>query len=32
MSSKVAVVKGERGVEPVLRALDLVDFREISKE
>jgi uncharacterized protein (DUF362 family) len=28
MSSKVAVVKGERGVEPVFRALDLIAFKE----
>jgi len=31
MSSTVAVVKGERGVAPVLRALDLVDFKEALK-
>jgi len=31
MSPNVAVVKGERGVEPVLRALDLVDFKDALK-
>ena len=28
---KVAVVKGERGLEPVYRALDLVDYRDALK-
>ena len=28
MSSKVAVVKGERGLEPVYRALDLIPYKE----
>jgi uncharacterized protein (DUF362 family) len=29
--SKVAVVKGERGHEPVFRALDLIDYRDALK-
>jgi len=29
--SKVAVVKGPRGHEPVLKALDLIDYREALK-
>ena len=29
--AKVAVVKGERGVEPVYKALDLVDYRDILR-
>ena len=28
MSSKVAVIKGERGLEPVYRAFDLIPYRE----
>ena len=28
---KVAVVRGERGLEPVYRALDLIDYRDILK-
>lgn len=28
MTSKVAVVKGERGLEPVYRALDMIPYRE----
>ena len=28
MTSKVAVVKGERGHEPVFKALDLIDFKK----
>jgi len=28
MTSKVALVKGERGLEPVIKALDLVDYRD----
>ena len=31
MSSRVAVVKGERGLEPVYRALDLIPYREALK-
>ncbi len=31
MSTKVAVVKGERSVETVLRALSLVDFKAALK-
>ena len=29
MTSKVAVVKGERGHEPVFKALDLIDYRKV---
>jgi uncharacterized protein (DUF362 family) len=29
---KVAVVKGERGLEPVYRALDLIDYRDALKK
>lgn len=29
MSSKVAVVKGERGLEPVYRAMEMVPFRDV---
>jgi uncharacterized protein (DUF362 family) len=31
-NAKVAVVKGERGLEPVYRALDLVDYRSALKD
>ncbi len=31
MTSKVAVVKGPRGLEPVHRALDLIDYKEALK-
>jgi len=32
MTSKVAVVKGPRGLEPVLNALDLIDYKEALKD
>lgn len=32
MTSKVAVVKGPRGHEPVLKALDLIDYKEALKD
>ncbi len=32
MTSKVAVVKGPRGLEPVLNALDLIDHKEALKD
>ncbi len=32
MSSKVAVVKGERGVEPVYRALNLIPYKEALEQ
>ncbi len=31
MASKVAIVKGERGLNPVYRALDLIDYRDALK-